>query len=402
MCVIGARKRIDLLSLYWVYVSFGALYNILPYLNAIYGIEFFSLSYDLNTIELQLFLTATCNFAFSFAYINHYKNVPYLNRAEYLRNSGFFYILGATFIFIPTIYLANTYGWHKFTNDGMGGGIFYTLTAYLKYFLVAMYLYYLYEYRFSSWTLYFMAMHTILAAVDGARTTYLPLIFITFICWRSSVKYQKNLNKRMLAYIFFGIVFSIMVRASIMGDQDNFVSNMGFSVIIEAIAGSYMSLQTIYLINRDLPGYYLLGSNYLFDLFAWFAPQGEIRDSISFFQSWIDKSDLYLVEKYAPMGGFFYIAEAMASFSYVGPFFITYIYAFISSQVEARKNSNRLIYLSYYVTIGFLFTKAIFGNIFKLFVIQLIFLGVMIFFHKYLRLIRIFSSRHRNMVIQNG
>jgi len=74
------------------------------------------------------------------------------------------------------------------------------------------------------------------------------------------------------------------------------------------------------------------------------------------------------------MGGSYFISEAVAAFSYLGPFAVAAGYAMLLVLMERNKRRWYCAYPAFTATIGLLFDKTIFGNVSKIFVVQLVFL----------------------------
>jgi hypothetical protein len=77
------------------------------------------------------------------------------------------------------------------------------------------------------------------------------------------------------------------------------------------------------------------------------------------------------------MGGFYYLSEAIAAYSYAGPPIVTTIFAFVLVWVDRNKNTHRMLYLAWMPTVGLVFIKVIFGNGVKLFLIELLSLQIL-------------------------
>ena len=351
---------------------------------AYYGFSLFSLSGELDLVNIQLFVVAMSNFAFGTVYFLFYKNVLYKDVSVVKQSDKKSFLFFCVIVFAVTLQLTSHFGWNSIAlaGDIVGGGIWYTITAYMKNMFVSCYLYYLYKFGMNKGAIFLMLLHTIIVIVDGARTTYLPLVVLTLaILYSKSINDKKNKYK-IYAYVFAAILLLLVTRALIMSANMSLFYNMIMSLAIEACAGSYMSLQTIYSVINNYSSSFTFGTTYLVDPFAWFIPQGNLRNVLLTYNAWIEKISPSLNETFAPMGGFYYIAEAMAFIPYIGPVIVTAFFAFMSIYVEINKNKYRLLYLSFFSTIGVLFSKAVFGNIMKLFIVQLFFLGLFFAFER--------------------
>jgi hypothetical protein len=145
---------------------------------------------------------------------------------------------------------------------------------------------------------------------------------------------------------------------------------MVLPVVVEGGMGDYPSLQSIQGVESMPNPHYTYGTSYILDPLVWLIPQSIGRKGLSPFENWTDSLSNVLEDKFAPMGGFYYISEAVAAFSYAGPAIVTLIFAGFLLWIELNKNRYRLLYLAWMPTIGILFVKMQFGNCFKLFAIQ--------------------------------
>jgi hypothetical protein len=149
-------------------------------------------------------------------------------------------------------------------------------------------------------------------------------------------------------------------------------------ITVEGAMGDYPSLQSIQGVDQLLHPQYTFGASYVVDPLVWLIPQALGREGLSSFSKWTDSLTNVLEDKFAPTGGFYYVSEAVAALSYVGPAIITIIYAAALIWVEKNKNHHRLLYLSWMSTLGLLFIKTQFGNCVKLFLIQILSLYVLL------------------------
>jgi hypothetical protein len=161
-------------------------------------------------------------------------------------------------------------------------------------------------------------------------------------------------------------------------------------VTVEGLMGSYPSLQSIYALKQEHHPNLTFGASYVVDPIVWFLPQGDTRDNYMFLQKWEKDSAPWLQEEFAPMGGFYYIAESVTAFSYAGPAIITTVFAIVLIWVQRNVDRHRLLYVTWMPTIGILFVKMIFGNVFKLFAVDLLFVGSFVL----LRHTRLFLGTH--------
>lgn len=371
-------KRVPLLSPYGIFVAFQFLYNFAPWVTASLGLDtvIFPLLGDLRLAERQLYLSASANMCFGACFLGFYRRVRLQPVAAGPSDTGrrkrFFLTLFP--IFILSAVLGYFYGWNKVTAltmdaDGSVAGGMFTVAAYVKYSFVGGYLYYLYKFGFDKWAGLLLLEHTIVMLVDGARTTYLPIaLFSLFIVGDNA----KNEARRGRLYLIasVGVLLSLVTRALILTGDTSVLAKIFAPVMIEGTMGAYCSLQSLSAILKGGHPSYTFGLSYVLDPFVWFVPTGSTRDSLSFFQHWVDSISGTLAEPYSPMGGFYYGAEATAAFSYAGPAIVTSVYGIFLVWIERNKNTLRILYVTAIPTLGILFVKTIFGNLVKMFLIQ--------------------------------
>jgi hypothetical protein len=376
---VAWAKKVPLLSPYGVFVAFQFLYNFAPWVTASLGLDtlIFPLLRDLHLAERQLYLSASANMCFGACFLGFYRRVRLEPVAAGPSHAGsrkrFFLALFP--IFILSAVLGHFYGWNQITaltmnTDGSVAGGLFTVTAYVKYFFVGGYLYYLYKFGFDKWAALLLLEHTIVMLVDGARTTYLPIaLFSLFIAGDNA----KNEARRGRLYLIasVGVLLSLVTRAFILTGDTSVLTKIFAPVMIEGTMGAYSSLQSLSAILKGGHPSYTFGLSYVVDPFVWFVPTGPLRDSLSFFQHWVNSISGTLGEPYSPMGGFYYEAEATAAFSYAGPAIVTSAYGIFLVWIERNKNALRMLYVTAIPTLGILFVKTIFGNLVKLFLIQL-------------------------------
>jgi len=382
LILVATIKKIPLLSPYSVFSLFQILYNLVPWSAAKVDAFANNLLGDRSLIAFQLLLAASANLAFGIAHLLFYRNVSFPRIANFHkeRSKSFVFILSP--LFFLTLFFVHIYGWNSLTAAyGTGkttGGWLYGFTAYSKELMVAAYLFYLYKFGLDKWALVIFFENILIMIIDGARTTGLPLIILTFMIWNNQIELRKK--KRVYLCLLLGLLATIGTRSLMVGGN-SMIEKLVIPITVEGAMGSYSSLQSIYAIQHqsgiELP--YTFGGSYVLDPIAWLPSQGgQPRANPSFFDNWVNKISELLPDDFAPMGGFYFISEAVAGFSYAGPFLIAGGYALLLILMERNKRRWYCAYLAFTPTIGLLFVKMIFGNVFKLFIVQMIFLLVFI------------------------
>ena len=375
---VARKRRLRLLSPFGVMMAFQALYNLTPWLTARIAPEtaLFPLLFDLRTIDIQLILASTANFAFSFVFFFFYRNarIAHVPRGSGIASRN--YLLLSLPVFVTTCAFCGKYGWHQLTlagyeaggTDALGG--MFTVTAYVKFFFVGIYLNYIYKFGLDKGAWVLIAEHILVMIIDGARATFLPVFIMTLFILADKTNASRKLRSIYLAAIG-GLLVSIGTRAVII-HETNFFRTMLAPVAVEGAMGDYSCLQSIHGVETLPRLHYAWGATYVVEPFVWLIPRSIGRESLSPFSHWIKELSPSLTDEFAPMGGFYYLSEAIANFSYLGPAIVTSIFAGVLIWVDHRKNTHRLLYLAWMPTMGLMFVKVQFGNGFKLFLIELL------------------------------
>jgi hypothetical protein len=381
LLLVAKQKKIEFLSLYGFFVLFQLLYNLIPWATNALQMPSYSLIVDRQLISCQISLAASANLAFGAVYLFFYRSVPFprpinVNKAKARR-----FVLALTPLFVLTLVLVSKYGWNSvavITSEGGSLGGMYGITAYVKELMVAAYLYYLYRFGLNKWAWVLFFANMLIMVIDGARSTGFPIIILTLMIWNSQVEPRKK--KRVYASLALGILTIVGTRSLILSN-DSLWMNLATPVTVEGDMGSYSTLQSIYAIQHhggaELP--YTFGGSYVLDPILWLLPQGGKSGAThSFYDNWIQSISAFFPDGFAPMGGAYFISEAVAAFSYIGPFVVAAGYALLLILMERNKRRWYCAYLAFTASIGLLFVKTIFGNAFKLFAVQMIFLSIFI------------------------
>jgi hypothetical protein len=371
-------RHIRLLSPYGIFLIFQILYNIMPWITASLGIGavFFSLLSNGEIVGIQLYLATSANFCFGIVCLFFYREArfaaPCGNITAGMRRN---YLLLTVPLFFVTCVLCKEYGWHQFSfaqNDASGldiAGGMYSVTAYFKYSFVGVYLYYLYRFGLDKGAWILLGEHAIVMVIDGGRTTFVQIFLITIFMFLDDSFHRK---RKWFIYILalIGFLAAMLTRASVFEDKSNAIKDVIIPVAVEGSMGSYASLQSIQGMKHLPSPNYTYGTNYFLDPFIWFLPQSLGRDKLLLFNGWVDSLYPVLDENFDPTGGYYYISDAVAAFSYLGPEIVTTLFALALVWVDQHKNSYRLFYITWMPTIGLMFIKFRFANLFKDFVVE--------------------------------
>jgi len=248
------------------------------------------------------------------------------------------------------------------------GGM-YALAIDAKLLYLGIYLYYMYRFGIDKWAWTLLLGDLAILAVDGARTTFLPITLVTLMVYSA----QTTAKRRTRLYFFAaaGLLISIGARVMFLSGNAGLLS-MIIPITVEGTMGAYPSLQSIYAIQHHLNNGYTYGASYIVDPIVWIGmPHGELRENIQFFAPWTRNISNGLAETFAPAGGFYYISEAVAAFSYAGPAIVTTFFAAFLVCLERIKGKYPLFYTTAASTIGIMFVKFVFAGLFKMFLIEL-------------------------------
>jgi hypothetical protein len=386
---VGYRRRIRPLSLYGIFVMFHVLYNAVP-LVLLNNYDGFSLYSDPDVVFTQLWMSSLSSLCFGVVYLRYFKDTPIARPPSLPGAMRRRYFLLSVPVFVLACLLASIYGWRELTHGvdtdlASAAGFMFTLTAYVKYWCVGIYLYYIYRFGLDKWAWAILGMHVVLMLIDNARLTFLPIVLFTLIIMSSNSKAKR------LVYILaaVGIALSIFVRAALSPNPGDRVAQAMAPIIVEGGLGDYATLQSIYIMKHAAPASFQYGATYILDPLVWLVPQGNLRDSVSSLHGYVEANSGSLAENYAPWGGYYYLAEAVLNFGYLGPVVVTTLFALCLVYVDRNKNRLRMLYVSSAPTLGILFVKSVFGNVVKLFLIQLFVLMVY----------RVFSALNRLMKV---
>jgi hypothetical protein len=370
---VSSKRKISALSVYWIFAGFQTLYCVMPWLTNQSGITtmslltVFSLLSDTRVIDTQLLLGASANLAFGIVFLFFYRNTPFISPTkDRTPNGRLIYVLLVTPIFLITFLLCMKYGWREVTMGGTNGNSptgWYSVAINAKLICVGIYIYYLSRFGLDKWGWALFAGHVAILAVDNGRTTFMPVALLTFMVYS-----VRGSTRKAVALAGMVIVLSIGVRAAF--QHGTALENMMLPILVEGDMGSYSSLQSIYAVAHHLNNGYTFGASYLLDPLVWLLPHSQLREQIQFFAPWSVRIERGLSESFSPWGGFYYMSEAVAAFSFFGPAIVAAAFGLLTIWMDKVKNKYTLLSMTWTSTIGILFTKAVFPSIFKMFIAE--------------------------------
>jgi hypothetical protein len=365
---VKARKKIPLSSPFGFFVFYQLIYNLTPWLAFSLDIHLFSLSDQADLLNLQLFHASICDFTLGIVLLLMWRQAakPRMFVDVYSVNpKGLFFLF-----FPPTLIMVYFFGWNSVTASLQSGampGLMHSLASFMKLFLIAVYIHCLQRDQLSRTNIIILILLIFLLFIDGARTNFMMIIALVLFFYDRGGK--KNLNWKYIAGLsIFGL---LLVLSRSLKLQNNFSQNILDTFLAEGVIGSYMNLQTIYVLKHLHTTPLMFGKNYFIDPLLTMVPFASVVGGS--FESWITNISSLLIEPYAPVGGFYYMAESFASFGWAGPALVTGGYAALTTYLTNYSIKNQGIYLLYLTTFGCLFSKTQFLNCFKLFILIALF-----------------------------
>lgn len=268
------------------------------------------------------------------------------------------------FLFILLVMLGHDYGWHAISLS-KETNLYTTLYAYVKYLFIVLSLFMLLNRNLKNKELILIfILNVIVMFVDGARTTFLGLLLgYLFILYKKGVRFSLKTS----FLIILGVMLLPAARAIVMS-SDNFLSDFISSIVIESTFGGYTSLQGVYATQNSN---YLFGLSYLLDPIIYLLPK-DFRENHLFFNELMNINNLK-GDEFAPLGGFYYIAETYSNFGVFGGAIVGGIFGYILRKLESTDKNLFIIALIFISTFGATFAKQNFANEFKIFFVFLIF-----------------------------
>lgn len=360
-------KKVNILSPAYVFLAFHTLYTFIIILSADLNYDRLPLLGKEDLIIVHTYISISVNIALGMAYLVFFKKLIYVQKTVQSYHNWNLFFITYLVVFLFLVILGEKYGWHA-VSHGLAYGGLASLYFYVRIFFAAMLVIYFIKHREVTKLFYLLVLaQLIVTIIDGGRTTIIPTfaLIIYFFITRNGLKIKY------LIALVLGIFFMLVTRALIM-KSDSIILNIISSIMIEGAFGSYSSLNVLDLLLNKNVEHYTYGLSYFVDPLIWSIPFADT--SITFFKQFIS-SNFQNID-FTPMGGFYFIAESNSAFPYVGPFLVTLIFFCFFAILERKHNKETFFFISIYVSIGFLFSKVVFGNGIKIFVIYFISLWV--------------------------
>jgi len=345
---VALKKNIPLFSPFYIIIfsifsyvlilciSLGSYENLSLHQQTEYIAIFFESIFYFTITFVSVFLIK-----FKFKYKNSIKDsirfTPHISR--------FIYFL----LLFTSLFFASKFGWHAFTrNYSSDASIYYSLFSHLKYLIAAYAIFLTHKDKSSLFVMLIFISQIVLAFLDGSRLTLLIYLLCSFMFNRiTTVRFF---------LIFFIIIIFLLIRSY--ASSDTFLSLLK----VEALYGTYSSFQAIELSQYNL--------TYPFIKLYFLDPL--LNTFLKFFQSdlylkniFIEQvNDIYLKEKFSPMGGYFLLTDYFLAFGKFGFIPVSIILALtVRFFYSLKKISGLYIFL---VIFCCLFVKTEFTNLFTL------------------------------------
>jgi len=371
------KSRIFIFSPAIVFLAYNIFY-ITALIIAYYGDVAVTLSLlvDKDTIKTAVFSSSLALPFFLFAY--GYRNRIVIQGPE--RSLRLAHVNGFVFCYVSLWLVLMAFGkdlgWHAISHDNAQG--WKTIVfSYGKYCFIAMALLFMYLRKSKPYEMFFIFVTQVaLMMVDGGRTTFFGFLVAAAWIWHQNGGVVKKKH-----YVFCVLaLFAILSARAIVLNQ-NFVDAIVGSVGIEAYFASYTLLQSVSIVDKTHQ--ILYGLTYLLDPIIYLLPSG-IRDDHLILLKFAGAG--HTDELYAPMGGFYYAAEAYANFGVIGPSLIAFFYAFLFRYFERQVKYYRFVGIIFIASFASTASKVNFANGLKVFLVYLLFILVFRLF--FARLVR--------------
>jgi hypothetical protein len=372
------KTKQNILSPFVFFGIFSFIYAFLPwyYLNSDTNIVSISLNYlDFELANKIIFIQSFCNL-FLCIVINTSISKTIVSEIE---NKEYFFINKSWFlVFFPISFsLSWFFPWPSFGETFTIGTSF---AAFAKTFLLILFTFYCNKASSFQRVLAFLAL-LILCLVDTSRTTLFLSLFLFLY-------YQKISFKKIIKYFpYFIAIFLLIIWLTLSRSGIDFESKyISWVFFVEGIFGSYSTYQSIFIVDDGLSPFY----SFLFpvnDIIISLIPSSVfdffnlIKNEYSLLAKTV--TDLWLAgdisEKYAPMGGHFYLGEFYIYFKYFTPILLSLFYYYFLRLIRLIKYKEFAIL--FYCS-SFLLVKAPILVVFKHFATLYLFYLLITFINK--------------------
>ena len=357
------RKQIHIASNYSMFVFFSFLYSVFPILTAA-GIEpdVWFAHWTLNESELivstHVAIVAVCNFIWAYTFYTRLRPVRSEEAQIEPEKAGAYAILVFLLYMamcIALIIIGQKYSYTSDARTEMGS----SFMSKAKVILASIYILYMARYGTGRRLTIMFFGFVVLLLVEHSRWYFVSVLFATGFYLQNRGR-MTNKQIAIIALVFLLILSYVgLYRCDVQLTQLDLLLNPFY---IEGDYGSYMVLQTYDLILSGHMSYCTMFADYLVDPAIYLLPRTIFvsedvdKDAVGIFPHWVATHQRYLNEKYAPLGGFYYTAQASSALPFGGPLIITWLYAMLTISIENKRNRSSWWNLTYYLySAGFAF-----------------------------------------------
>jgi hypothetical protein len=298
------------------------------------------------------------------------------------------------FVYPAAVYCSYNYAWQDVHTTGLGFG--HTVAAHMKDLLLVIFVYSIYKIpKKKIFSMLFLFM--ILTIIDTQRTTF----FIMILAVIFSYSWSRVTMLTIFSTMFLMLMFVAVNRLGIDFSPKIFL----FPFVAESVFGSYSLSQAVEIVGSGYGDFYfhakLFFSTFIEIISKFVNPVFTIlgTENSLYYTFESDVNSAYregvISEKYAPMGGTFYLADYHLMFPYVGVIFSSMIYFYFvrfSCRISSKNLSLLLYSLSPIImkTSPFVFIKL-------LIVLYLYYLALLFFISFFKLVLRHGESRSRSV-----
>lgn len=348
-------RKISLLSPVSPFIFFSILYSIFPYLANIgvypENVGILSLIKDDELINIHLLNVGISIIFFLIAYLisirklkTSFSNSLY-SKSSCLHRGEKYLIVIYIIIYIIALYFGYKYPWGGWS----GGGdlierpeMINSFLANTKIFLSLIVVLLFCRLWVSKLTIALLLSFILLTLVEGSRTQLVSLLMTLLILMGANFKFKIKSILLTGLFIFISCLFIAWIALSRIGINlyADGALNIFYPFYMEGLYGSYMCLQIYDLMWVNSYMTPTFGLHLLFDPLLFLIPRiffiyfGVDKDLATIYADWTMDANFYLDQPLGPYGGFYYIADAFLSFSFIGPPLISFIFGLISGKFQ--------------------------------------------------------------------
>lgn len=355
-------KQMRLASNYMVFILFSSIYSVFPVLTVL-GIEpemlfkRWPLNESVLLVSTHATVTAACIFVWAYSFHRSQRPGDEVDAVRHANTGAGAALVFLLYMLICVVLIAwgsrHSYASGSLSEMGQSG------MAKAKVLLASIYILYVARYGADRRLLLMFLGFVGLLLVEHSRWFFVSVLFVSAFYLQNTGRLT-NKQIIVLGLVFFLLLsFVGLYRLQIPLTSVGLILN---PLYIEGNYGSYMVLQTYDLLFRGEMRFCTMFADYLVDPFLYLLPRpifvldNATKEMVGIFAHFVRVHQPFMEDKYAPVGGFNYIAQASSAFPFVGPILVTWLLASLTIKVENRRNRNDWWSLMYYLySGGFLF-----------------------------------------------